>query len=81
MYSPRQLPITSDQLPDYVQQELQNVARAFVEPVDFLQLTVTTVAPAKPRRGRIYYADGTNWNPGSGEGVYRFNGFAWVFVG
>ncbi len=30
------------------------------------------------RKGMIAYADGTNWNPGAGEGVYYYNGAAWV---
>lgn len=81
MYTPRQFPITPDQLPDYVQQELQNVARAFVDPVNFVQLNVTTVAPAKPRRGQCYFADGTSWNPGSGEGVYCFYNNTWNKLG
>jgi hypothetical protein len=28
----------------------------------------------KPRRGTTVYADGTNWNPGQGEGPYWFDG-------
>lgn len=40
------------------------------------------VTPEKPRAGQVEYADGTQWNPGSGEGLYRFNlAGAWVFVG
>ena len=81
MYQPRLIPVTPEQFPDYVQQELQNIARAFVDPADFIQLKVTTVAPKKPRRGMYVHADGTNWNPGSGEGLYRYTGSAWVFVG
>lgn len=40
--------------------------------------------PAELRRdGMLAYADGTNWNPGSGKGLYRYNSTtsAWVFVG
>lgn len=33
---------------------------------------VTYVAPAKPRQGDIRFADGTDWNPGSGEGLYIY---------
>ncbi len=29
------------------------------------------------RKGMLAYADGTNWNPGSGEGLYRYNGSIW----
>jgi hypothetical protein len=40
-------------------------------------ITVWNRVPPKPRRGTIAYADGTNWNPGSGEGPYYFNGTSW----
>lgn len=35
------------------------------------------------RDGLLAYADGTNWNPGSGKGVYRYNSTTstWVWVG
>jgi len=45
------------------------------------QFDVLTSAPDKPRRGLVVYADGTDWNPGSGEGLYRYNGSTWVFIG
>jgi hypothetical protein len=28
--------------------------------------------PKKPIEGRMYYADGTTWNPGSGRGLYIY---------
>ena len=37
-----------------------------------IQLTVTHVNPAKPTVGELRYADGTNWNPGGGAGVYEY---------
>ena len=42
------------------------------------QLPVRHSAPLKPRQGVIAYADGTDWDPGSGEGVYEFKSdLAW----
>jgi|TARA_R110002020_G_scaffold152474_1_gene330312 hypothetical protein len=42
-------------------------------------LDVVFVEPTKPSQGDIRYADGTVWNPGSGEGIYFFNSSgAWV---
>lgn len=42
------------------------------------QMTVMYAAPSKPRTGWLVYADGTSWNPGSGEGVYVYtSGGAW----
>jgi hypothetical protein len=68
-------------LPDGAQfllEELQRIAATLRTLQDF---DVLTVPPEKPRRGLVVYADGTSWNPGSGEGVYRFNGTIWVFLG
>lgn len=42
------------------------------------QLPIITVEPNKPREGLLVYADGTEWNPGSGKGVYVHNGTTWV---
>ena len=42
------------------------------------QLAVTYVEPPKPREGYYVLADGTQWNPGSGKGVYIYDGSAWV---
>jgi len=43
--------------------------------------TIWNVAPPRPRRGTYAYADGTNWNPGFGEGAYTYNGTLWVPLG
>jgi len=32
-------------------------------------------------RGLLAYANGTDWNPGSGEGYYRWTGSAWKYFG
>ena len=47
---------------------------------DFLYLKQRNVALERPRDGQIVYADGTNWNPGSGKGIYAYNGSAYVQV-
>lgn len=39
------------------------------------------VAPTKPRTGLTVLADGTDWNPGSGAGVYTYYGSAWHKLG
>lgn len=41
-------------------------------------ISISTVAPAKPRAGDIRIADGTLWNPGGGQGVYWYTGSAWT---
>lgn len=45
-------------------------------------LDVLYAAPARPVAGLVVYADGVTWNPGAGEGIYRYNlAGAWVLVG
>ncbi len=44
----------------------------------FLQLEVSYAAPAKLRVGLIVYADGTVWDPGSGEGLYVYKSTGWA---
>lgn len=38
----------------------------------------THVAPAKPREGMVRFADGTDWNPGSGRGLYSYVSGSWA---
>lgn len=44
-------------------------------------IDVTHVAPQRPRDGDIRLADGTHWNPGSGQGVYAYYASAWHLLG
>ncbi|MFB2530721.1 hypothetical protein ACEYYA_00970 [Paracoccus sp. p3-h83] len=46
-----------------------------------VQLPPLAAAPDSPPPGLLAMADGTGWNPGSGAGLYRWSGSAWVFVG
>jgi hypothetical protein len=43
-----------------------------------LQMQPQGVEPARPRNGMLVYADGTAWDPGSGEGFYGYEAGAWV---
>ena len=74
-YTPGQV---DDQI---VAQELQKIAQAIDTPDQFLTLEKLYAAPTKYRDGTIVYADGTTWNPGSGEGAYIYYGAAWHSLG
>lgn len=37
-------------------------------------------APTDPKIGQVAYADGTNWDPGSGEGLYLYKSAGWTFI-
>lgn len=78
MYTPANPPPTPDakQITAWVYRELQRVSDA-LRVYDALRMNPLAVAPTKPRKGDIVYAEGTHWNPGSGEGVYVFDGSTW----
>lgn len=46
-----------------------------------INMRVRTSDPGNAVKGTLAYADGTSWNPGSGEGVYRYDGTVWVYLG
>ena len=52
-------------------------------PEPFVRLQILRAEPVRYWAGMVVYADGTDWNPGSGQGLYRRNvaNSAWVFVG
>lgn len=77
-YAPRPVPGNDPAvLAQWMQDELQAIGRSFRE-IEILQLRVLNVAPKRPREGMIAYADGTNWNPGSGAGPYAYIGGVWT---
>ncbi len=75
-YEPGPLPDNSEDLGIYVVTELKRLGNILFNQ-SVLRLEQTNTAPAKPRQGDIREADGSNWNPGSGAGIYWFDGTTW----
>lgn len=65
---------------EWVQQELELIAKALNRP-SLVHLAESTVEPPKPRDGLVAFADGTEWDPGSGRGFYGYYSSAWVKLG
>lgn len=62
------------ELSQWVERELGRVGTYFTN-FDLVQYNILHVAPQKPREGAVAIADGADWNPGSGGGIYiYFNG-------
>tara|TARA_Y100000310_G_scaffold146376_1_gene145696 strand:- start:8799 stop:9101 length:303 start_codon:yes stop_codon:yes gene_type:complete len=83
-WNPNPAPSDPTGLPDYLFNELNRLAEIIFN-IDVLRLEQTYVEPGseltrktKPRNGDIRYADGTKWDPGSGAGIYFFNGSTWA---
>jgi len=79
VYNPRQIPDIQDlsELRQWLEEELRFLARELSE-TTALELRPVNAAPIRPRDGMIIYADGTDFNPGAGAGVYARVGGAWV---
>lgn len=79
-YAPNNPPEDAAEMRRFLFEELQRIAAA-IALLAAGHVDQTNAAPVKPREGDIRLADGTNWNPGSGQGVYAYYGGAWNFLG
>lgn len=70
------VPVEQSQLVRFLQDELARISDAIGE-LSRGHISASAVAPARPMDGDIRYADGTNWDPGSGEGLYAYFNGAW----
>ena len=71
-------PEMRDWLIDLQQQIFDNLR--ILQP-DQLILEKLSVSPDKPSDGEIVYGDGTNFDPGSGAGIYYYNGSSYTKLG
>ena len=61
--------------------ELRHLADAMVQlETDAVLLKEWNVEPDKLYNGLVAYADGTNWDPGDGRGLYLYNGNDWELL-
>lgn len=62
--------------------ELRHISDAMSEiETDTVLLKEWNAEPNKLYNGLVAYADGTNWNPGSGRGVYAWENGVWKLLG
>lgn len=80
-YRPPNVPPDPAQLPGFLRQELQQISKSIAAPVFVLALATSNKPPDRLRDGDTVLADGTNWNPGSGQGVYTYYGATWHKLG
>lgn len=69
--------------PAWMVQELRKLQEAGQSAASTLSLVELHVEPVKKPAGKVLIAaaDGTDWNPGSGQGVYAYYGGAWHLLG
>ena len=71
-YTPNPVPANPEDLPRYIFEELIKLQGSLEENATTF-IEVKNVEPERIKQGDIIYADGTNFNPGSGEGIYFVN--------
>jgi len=83
MYIPGELPTDSiESLQRAIREELSKISESFrVGEFESINLQELNVALDKNRNGDVIHADGTNYDPGSGKGIYYFNGTIFTKLG
>ena len=81
-YYPQRPPVenTPEALKEWVDNELNRVQQSF-NAMEFIRLKEFYSAPVKVFTGMIVLADGTSWDPGSGQGVYCYYNSQWNKLG
>lgn len=74
-YTPSTIPAGG--LRAFLAGELRRIAVA-LDKIEAIHLPSLGAAPEKISNGMIVYADGVNWDPGSGAGFYGREAGAWV---
>ena len=82
-YQPTPVPTnTPPGLKEWLARQFRLIANALAAPhVNYLEMGERNEEPQRPQEGMIVFADGSNWNPGSGQGIYAYYGSAWVKLG
>lgn len=81
LYQPRGVSRGSlDDLIAYVDEELWRIS-GVLEVALMREVEVSHVAPSRPRDGMTRLADGVDWNPGGGQGVYTYYNSTWNKLG
>jgi hypothetical protein len=77
-YKPTNIPIRQSDWSGWLLEQFRSIATALSYPrIDRIGFVVLHVEPTRPEIGTLVYADGTDWNPGAGEGLYQYTSTGW----
>ncbi len=80
--APSNAPANPTEFQVWILDELRHISDTVSElETDTVTLKEWNAEPAKLYNGLVAYADGTNWNPGSGRGVYAYENGSWQLLG
>lgn len=66
-----------EDLPGYIFQELLQISAELGRIEEGRFLPILHSAPGRPREGMLVIADGTDWNPRGGKGLYEYRDGNW----
>lgn len=77
MYVPEEVPHSEDiaALGAYIGRELARISNSLQTGI--MQFNVLHAEPIRLREGLLVMADGVDWDPGSGGGLYVYFGGSW----
>lgn len=80
MYEPTAIPADAPRgLRSWLAAQLRQIADTLASPtVSVIHFDALAAEPERYSDGDVVRADGSNWNPGSGAGLYLRQGGAWV---
>lgn len=81
MYTPTPVPREATSIPNYLSNEVRVISQAISGPQPCIILKALSAEPKTIVEDMTVQADGTNWNPGSGRGLYQRRAGVWVFIG
>ncbi len=80
--APATAPANPTEFQVWILDELRHIADVVSAlETDTVLLKEWNAVPDKLYNGLVAYADGTNWNPGSGRGVYAYENGSWKLLG
>jgi len=71
------VPLVPEELPSYLAEIMPRIAELFTR----MELITQHAEPEKVYPGMIVLADGSDWDPGSGAGVYCYYSETWNYIG
>ena len=76
-------PTSASNVPElrtWITNELFRLGNNFTIESQKTTVSVLYASPERPQTGQIVFADGSDWNPGSGRGLYYYDTNTWVHI-
>ena len=81
MYTPPIVPTDVNELPGFLGEQLTLIATALSQAApETITIQSSDQEPPRPANGMLVYFPAVDFDPGSGTGLYFYNGSTWNFI-